>query len=74
MKWTLAKDGNYTTSDCGRYIVNWNDPKTQYMAVKLGKPDRGAWIGSVILKVGTEAPGLHPMSFLCRNRRMGLRP
>lgn len=55
MKWTLAKDGPYATSDCGRYIVNWTESKSQYMAVKLGKPDRGAWVGSVILKVGTKA-------------------
>lgn len=55
MKWTAATIGNFATSDCGRYIVNWNGPKSQYMAVKLGAPDRGAWKGSEILKVGDKA-------------------
>lgn len=55
MKWTVATIGNHATSTCGRYIVNWNDPKTQYMAVRLGKPCGSLWEGSVILRVGTKA-------------------
>jgi hypothetical protein len=55
LKWTVAKDGNYATSTCGRYIVNWTESKSQFQAVRLGKPDRGAWIGSVSLCVGTKA-------------------
>lgn len=49
MKWTVT--GNYATSDCGRYIVNWTE-SGQYMAVRLGTPDRGAWKGSEILAIG----------------------
>lgn len=49
MKWTRAKDGQYLTSDCNRYMVNKAPGK--YMAVRLGTPDRGAWKGSVILGV-----------------------
>lgn len=53
MKWqTTGK--NHATSTCGRYIVNWNDPKTQYMAVRLGKPRGNLWEGSVCLRVGTK--------------------
>lgn len=54
MKWTVT--GKYhATSTCGRYIVNWTEDKSQYQAVRLGKPDRGAWIGSASLCVGTKA-------------------
>jgi hypothetical protein len=51
VKWEIT--GKYhATSTCGRYIVNWTESKSQYQAVRLGKPDRGAWIGSVALCVG----------------------
>jgi hypothetical protein len=53
LKWTRAKDGNYLTSDCNRYMVNKASGK--YMAVKLGAPDKGAWKGSVILGVAGTA-------------------
>ena len=54
MKWTAT--GNYATSDCGRYIVNWTE-SGQYMAVRLGKEKRTArgevlWEGSEILAIG----------------------
>ena len=53
MKWTRAKDGNYLTSDCNRYMVNkgFVRGEVQYMAIRVGIPDRGAWKGSVILGV-----------------------
>lgn len=53
MKWTRAKDGNYLTSNCNRYMVNkgYVQGIAQYMAVRLGTPDKGAWKGSVILGV-----------------------
>lgn len=55
MKWTTHK--NHATSGCGRYIVNWDDPKTQFMAVKLGKAwgNGKGWDGSAVLKVGTKS-------------------
>lgn len=55
VKWTNppATGPQYITSDCARYMVN--RAGQTYMAVRLGAPDRGAWKGSVILKVGDKA-------------------
>lgn len=54
MKWQIT--GKYhATSTCGRYIVNWTESKSQFQAVRLGKPWRNekGWDGSVSLCVGT---------------------
>ncbi len=56
MKWTQPeKSRPYQVS--GQWMMNraYVNGAPVYMLVRLGKPDRGAWIGSEIVRVGSKA-------------------
>ena len=54
MKWTRSKTPGPDYLQAEGYIVNKASVcgEVQYMAVRLGTPDRGAWKGSEILAIG----------------------
>ena len=58
MRWLRPEPTRpYQISEDGKWIVNRVSVcgVVSYALVRLGKPDRGAWIGSEIVKVGSKA-------------------